>query len=92
MAKTPETPRRRPGRPTREAEVRRAMAEFGIDPAAIDPLRILASIAVDPQAPASARVAACKALRGDRDRDEGGEVDDAARLNERAAAILRRAN
>ena len=88
-----EKPRRRPGRPSRDDEVRRALGEIGCDPASINPLRILASIAVDLEAPASARVAACKVLIGAPDRDDGDEIDEAARLNARAAVImLRRAN
>ena len=89
MAKTPETPRRRPGRPTREEEVRRALAETGCDPAAIDPLRILAGIAADGTTPPTARVAACKVLLGVGDRDDGGATDDAAEINARAAARMR---
>ena len=57
-----ETPRRRRGRPTREEEVRRALAELGLDPSSIDPRKILAAIAADLSAPAGARVAACKGL------------------------------
>jgi hypothetical protein len=57
-----EIPRRRRGRPTREEEVRRALAELGLDPSSIDPRKILAAIAADLSAPAGARVAACKAL------------------------------
>jgi hypothetical protein len=89
MTKTLEKSRRRPGRPTREAELRRAMAEFGIDPALIDPRRVLASIAVDTNAPASARVQAARALLvGERDQDS--EVTgDAARINDRAIARMR---
>jgi hypothetical protein len=66
MATTPEEPRRRPGRPTRQEEVRRALAELGLDPALLDPRRVLAEIASDKNAPASARVAAAKALLDER--------------------------
>jgi hypothetical protein len=69
MATTDEKPRRRPGRPTKEEEVRRALAEAGCDPTAIDPLRILAAIAVNRSMPPTARVAACRALIAARDRD-----------------------
>jgi hypothetical protein len=58
----PETPRRKRGRPNRQEEVRRALATVGCDPALIDPKRILASIAADTDAPAGARVAACRTL------------------------------
>jgi hypothetical protein len=64
MAKTPEKPRRRPGRPSKSEEVRRALAELGVDPSLISPKRILAAIAADADAPASARVNAAKALLG----------------------------
>jgi hypothetical protein len=62
MTITPEKPRRRPGRPTKQEEIRRALSAAGCDPAAIDPLRILAGIAADETKPPTARVAACKAL------------------------------
>jgi hypothetical protein len=62
MAITPEKPRRRRGRPSRQEEVRKALTAVGCDPALIDPKRILASIAADADAPAGARVAACRTL------------------------------
>jgi hypothetical protein len=74
MATIPEKPRRRRGRPTKAEEVRRALAEIGVDPALVDPRRVLASIAGDADAPASARVSAAKALLAARDQgspDEG---------------------
>jgi hypothetical protein len=61
-ALNPETPRRKRGRPSRQEEVRQALATVGCDPALIDPKRILASIAADADAPAGARVAACRTL------------------------------
>src|SRR5262245_3658008 len=60
----PEIPRRKRGRPSREDELQRALAELGVDPASIDPRRVLASIAGDADAPAGARVAACRTLLG----------------------------
>jgi hypothetical protein len=48
----------------------RALAGIGIDPALIDPLRILASIAANRSMPPTARVAACKVLLGVRDEDQ----------------------
>jgi hypothetical protein len=89
MAKTPEKPQRRPGRPSREDEVRRTLAEIGVDPTAIDPLRILASIAINRSMPPTARVAACKVLLGVRDQEDDGDGGDAARINERAIARMR---
>jgi hypothetical protein len=57
-----EKPQRRPGRPTREEAARRALAELGLDPRLLDPRRVLAAIAADTDAPASARVNAARAL------------------------------
>lgn len=57
--------RLRRGRPTRADTAKRVEAllrDAGIDPTEIDPRRILASIAADVSAPASARVQACRAL------------------------------
>ena len=48
MATIPEKSPRRPGRPSKEEEVRQALAEAGCDPTAIDPLRILASHCREP--------------------------------------------
>jgi hypothetical protein len=95
-ALNPETPRRRRGRPNKQEEVRRALAEIGCDPASIDPRRILAAIAGDADAPASARVAACKALLTARDpeRSEDSAVSGDA-VSVRAQQLLaarRRAN
>src|SRR5262245_58684143 len=67
MATTPKKTRRRPGRPTKAEELRRALAEVGCDPNLIDPRRVLASIAADVGAAATARVAAAKALLWPRD-------------------------
>jgi hypothetical protein len=74
MAITPQKSSRRRGRSTREEEVRRALAEIGVDPALIDPRRILASIAANRSMPPTARVAACKALLGQRDQDPAEEA------------------
>ena len=67
MATTPEKSPRRRGRPSKEEEVRQALAEIGIDPALVDVRRILAAIAVNKSMPPRARVAACKALLAARD-------------------------
>ena len=69
MATTPEKPRRRPGRPSKEEEVRRALAEIGVDPSLIDPRRVLAAICINKAMPPTARVAAAKALLGLKDQD-----------------------
>ena len=91
-ALNPENPRRKRGRPSRKEELRRALAGLGIDPATIDPRRVLAAIASDTNAPAGARVAACRALldaqEGDPAEDGGGDT----RINTRATAMMRRAN
>ena len=60
---TAKSPRTR-GRPTRQQELARALAALGCDPDLISPKRILASIAADADAPAAARVAACRTLLG----------------------------
>jgi hypothetical protein len=67
MATTSQKSPRRRGRPSKEEEVRRALAEAGCDPMAIDPLRILAAIAVNRSMPPTARVSACRALIAARD-------------------------
>jgi hypothetical protein len=94
MATTPEKPRRRRGRPTKVEEVRRALAEIGCDPALVDPRRVLASIAGDAAAPASARVSAAKALLGQRDQAEDSAVaGDAVSLRaQQLLAARRKAN
>lgn len=56
------SPKSRGGRPTRAQTERRRILEIGVDPALVDPRRVLAGIAVDPTAPATARVAASRAL------------------------------
>lgn len=66
-SKTPTKPLARSGkakggRPTRAEALRRRIAAVGVDPALVDPLRILAGIAVDESAPHAARVSACKAM------------------------------
>jgi hypothetical protein len=48
------------GRPSRAEASREALR--GVDPQSVDPLDVLREIAADPSAPASARVAAVKAL------------------------------
>jgi hypothetical protein len=58
----PDPSRRKRGRRSRQEEVRQELATVGCDPALIDPKRILASIAADADAPAGARVAACRTL------------------------------
>ena len=67
MATNPKKSPRRRGRPSKQEELQRSLAEIGIDPALIDPLRILASIAANRSMPPTARVAACKALLAARD-------------------------
>jgi hypothetical protein len=69
--------------------MRRTLAELGVDPALINPRRILASIAGDADAPASARVAACKALlaAGDQDPAEASAIVGDA-ISVRAQEIL----
>ena len=93
MPTNTEKPSRRRGRPSKEEEVRQALAEIGVDPALIDPRRILAAIAINKSMPPTARVAACKALLGVQDQDATAAEDvPAGDINARAAAMMRRAN
>jgi hypothetical protein len=55
--------------------MQRALAQIGLDPTLIDPLRILASIAANKNMPPTARVAAAKALLGLKDQ---GPAEDQA--------------
>jgi len=63
---TPASPRggARPGagRPTAIEQERRRLAAIGADPDALDPLRLLVSLAGDPRTDAMARVAAATVL------------------------------
>jgi hypothetical protein len=82
----------RPKKPdsTTQAEAfRRVVEAGGIDPATVDPRRILAGIAADPDAPAGARVQACKTLLGARgDAAAAGELASSDELTRRALALL----
>lgn len=87
------TPKPRGGRPTRGAVLLRAIEAAGIDPVLVDPRRILAGIAADKEAPATARVQACKALllsSGDipPGADDPREDTPTDELGRRALAIL----
>jgi hypothetical protein len=53
---------------------------------------ILRAIAADSSQPASARVAAAKALLGQHDQDPAEDPGGEARINARAVAMMRRAN
>ena len=91
MPTNTEKPSRRRGRPSKEEEVRRALAEIGVDPALIDPRRILAAICINKSMPPTARVAAAKALLSARDQEHPAEgfeagTDVAARAIELMAA------
>jgi hypothetical protein len=66
--------------------VRRALAGIGINPMAIDPLRILAGIAANESMPPTARVAACKVLLGVKDQDP---AEDSAAGSDVAARAIR---
>ena len=82
----PEKPPPRRGRPSRKEELARALAEIGCDPALVNPRRVLASIAGDADAPASARVAAAKALLDQRNPPETKARSSKKALAQRAAA------
>jgi hypothetical protein len=90
-ANTEKSSRRR-GRPSKQEELRRALAEIGVDPSLVDPRRILAAIAISRSMPPTARVAACKALLGVQDRDAAAEDVPTGDINARAAAMMHRAN
>ena len=96
MATTLEKSPRRPGRPSKEEEVRQALAEIGIDPALVDVRRILAAIAVNKSMPPTARVAACKALLAARDQgpaEASAAVGDAVSVRaQQLLAARRKAN
>jgi len=85
--------KKRRGRPTRAEATAKALAALGgVDPATIHPRMILASIAADTSAPATARVAACRALLASdteasarRDTSAGDEMDP---VSTRAIALL----
>jgi len=85
---TPRKPKRKGGRPSRAEATTKALR--GLDLTAIDPVAILREIAADLSAPATARVAACRALLDVQEQDPadlGGDT----RIT-RAAAMMRRAN
>ena len=89
MTTIPEKPRRRRGRPTKEEEVRRALAEIGVDPALVDPLRVLAGIAANGRMPPTARVAAAKELLAVRDQASAEDFAVAGSdLGQRAIRLL----
>jgi hypothetical protein len=89
-ATTPRKPRRKAGRPSRAEASAKAL--LGIDLTAVDPMEILRAIAADRSAPASARVAACRALLGLQDQDPAENSGGDTRINARAVAMMRRAN
>jgi hypothetical protein len=66
------------GRPGRAVASAKALAALGVDPATIDPMWILASIAADASAPAAARVAACRVLLGAPKAPERDKMDQAS--------------
>src|SRR5262249_13121948 len=86
---TPSKPKRKGGRPSRAEASAKALR--GLDLTAIDPVSILRAIAADLSAPASARVAACRALL-EQDQEPGDHGGGDTRINARAAAMMRRAN
>ena len=76
-------PRRRPGRPTRAEASAHALRGVNLDH--VDPLRILRSIAADTSLPASARVAAARALLA----YDVGKAEESDLLIDRALVVLR---
>jgi hypothetical protein len=64
------------------------LAELGVDPALIDPRRILASIAGDADAPAGARVSACRTLLNLDSAAEDSAPGGGNAISQRALALL----
>jgi hypothetical protein len=87
-------PARKRGRPSREEELRTLIQNVGVDPDLVDPKRVLAGVAVDATAPASARVSAAKALLvagGKLPAGAAGDDDpELDALSKRAIAIMSR--
>jgi hypothetical protein len=83
-------PRRKGGRPSRAEASAKAL--LGVDVTKCDPVAILREIALDRSMPGSTRVAACRALLGQHDQNPAEDSGGDARINERAAAMMRRAN
>ena len=77
----------RRGRPTRAEASEKALA--GVDADKIDPRAILERIAADTSAPATARVAACKALLAQPEQDPEAGRDPVTDL---ALKLLKRGN
>ena len=75
------------GRPSRDEEMRHALAELGTDPALVDPRRVLASICADTAAPAGARVQAARTLLGLPENSDARVASDDA-ISTRAIAIM----
>src|SRR6516165_4237166 len=94
MTGLPRIKKRGRGRPSRAEATAKALAALGIDPASIDPRAVLAAIAADRSAPATARVAACKALLAHQqpagEPDKPGVGDKPDDLTQRALQILGR--
>ena len=89
-ATTHRKPKRKGGRPSRAEASAKAL--LGVDLSAVlDPVAILRAIAADRSVPPSARVAACRALLGERDQAAEETAGD-TRINARAIAMMRRAN
>ncbi len=85
----------RGGRPSRDEAERRRIMNAGVDHTLLDPHRILAAIAIDEEAPSSARVMAAKALLlaqaglpQEPDHDPTGVPADA--LTRRTLALMKR--
>jgi hypothetical protein len=87
---TPKKTRPKGGRPSRAEASAKAL--LGVDLTAVDPVAILRAIAADRSMPGFTRVAACKALLGVQDQDPAQDPGGDARINARAAALMRRAN
>ena len=81
------------GRPPKRKPPPMSRETVGVDPAGVDPRRVLASIAIDLGMPPTARVSAAKALlerRGEPHDAERVDRDRADEIGRRAAVIMNR--
>jgi hypothetical protein len=78
--------KRKVGRPARRVASKAALA--GVDLSTVDPVAVLRAIAADESAPASARVAAARALLADGQREDQPAIDGGDAVSRRALRIL----
>ena len=79
--------KRKVGRPTRREASKVALS--GVDPTTVDPIAVLRTIAADKSAPASARVAAAKALLAGQRAEQPEDRDGGDAVSRHALRLLR---